>query len=218
LGSLATWLFRLVRPSPPLAERFPGSAAYWEKRYADGGDSGVGSYTQFAEFKAAVVNDFVADHRVESVIEFGCGDGHQLSLARYPRYVGFDVSAAAVARCRDLFRSDPTKSFRLAGEYGGERAELVLSLDVIYHLVEDEIFEAYMSTAFAAASRYVIIYASDREDEGRDGPHVRHRKFTAWVEANAAEWTLSTHIPNRYPYRGDYRTGSFAEFFVYERA
>ena len=77
---------------------FPGSAAYWESRYAKGGSSGVGSYGRFAEFKAEVLNRFVATHSVQSVIEFGCGDGNQLALASYPWYLGYDVSATAVAR------------------------------------------------------------------------------------------------------------------------
>lgn len=56
---------------------FEGSAAYWEARYTSGADSGVGSYGAFAEFKAEILNNFVAQNRVASVIEFGCGDGNR---------------------------------------------------------------------------------------------------------------------------------------------
>jgi len=132
----------LARGKTP--DPFPGSAAYWENRYSAGGNSGAGSYGQLASFKADVINDFVATHRVKTVIEFGCGDGNQLSLAKYPSYLGFDVSSTAVSKCRELFKSDPSKSFRLLSEYENEIADLTLSLDVIYHLVEDEIFERYM--------------------------------------------------------------------------
>lgn len=31
-------------------------------------------------------------------------------------------------------------------------------------------------------------------------------------------WKIVEHLPNRYPYRGDYLKGSFAEFFIYEKA
>ena len=37
-----------------------------------------------------------------------------------------------------------------------------------------------------------------------------------WIEENLAGWKLIRHIPNRYPYRGDYTEGSWADFFVYE--
>lgn len=43
-------------------------------------------------------------------------------------------------------------------------ADLSLSLDVIYHLVEDEVFETYINTLFKSARRYVIIYSSNSDD------------------------------------------------------
>ena len=66
---------------------FVGSQAFWEQHYAQGGTSGAGSYGKYAEFKADILNRFVQENSVRSVIEFGCGDGNQLSLARYPSYV-----------------------------------------------------------------------------------------------------------------------------------
>src|ERR671913_732501 len=88
------------------AEPFHGSESYWIKRYASGGNSGVGSYNKLAAFKAEVLNDFVRQNNVRSVIEYGCGDGNQLKLAEYPFYTGFDVSPEALALCDNLFHSD----------------------------------------------------------------------------------------------------------------
>jgi hypothetical protein len=93
-----------------------------------------------------------------------------------------------------------------------------MSLDVIYHLVEDDVFDEYMKTLFDASNRFVIIYASDTDDNRSDREsHVRHRSFTRWIRENRPGWHLIERIPNRYPYYGDYRTGSFADFFVFER-
>jgi SAM-dependent methyltransferase len=207
----------LARKNEP--KPFPGSAEYWERRYSAGGNSGAGSYALFAEFKAEVLNGFVAKHQVKTVIEFGCGDGNQLALAKYPAYLGFDVSSTAIAQCQALFKSDTHKSFFLMSEYNGESADLALSLDVIYHLVEDNVFEHYMRTLFDAATRYVIIYASDsNNNRGYEGTHVRHRKFTSWIQENLSNWELVEQLPNRYPYHGDYRKGSFADFFIYKKS
>jgi hypothetical protein len=215
LGNFARWMYRTWKPKRPVTH----SADYWEKRYSTGGDSGVGSYAFFAEFKADVLNRFVSTHHVQTVIEFGCGDGNQLTLAKYPSYLGFDVSATALSQCRKRFPSDPQKSFRLMSEFAGESADLALSLDVIYHLLEDAVFAQYMHTLFQSAKRYVIIYASDTDDNrGYEGSHVKHRKFTQWIQQNAPAWKLLEHLPNRYPYTGDYRKGSFADFFIYETA
>ena len=119
---------------------------------------------------------------------------------------------------QELFKADGSKSFHNVSEYSGQTADLTLSLDVIYHLVEDDVYENYMRLLFSASNRYVVIYSSDLEDtRGRDGNHIRHRKLTKWIQANIQTWNLVQHLPNRYPYQGDYLAGSFAEFFVYEK-
>src|SRR5688572_13218080 len=102
------WRFRHV-----LDARFPGSSPYWNKRYEGGGTSGAGSYGRLASFKADFLNNFVQEHDVGSVIEFGCGDGAQLGLAAYPKYIGLDVSPTAIKLCVSRFAGDSTKSFFL---------------------------------------------------------------------------------------------------------
>lgn len=214
-------LIQKVRRRARLVRRkvtFPGSESYWESRYAGGGDSGVGSAGELARFKAEVLNGFVAHEEVRSVIEFGSGDGSQLALASYPGYTGFDVSRTAVAACRARFAGDPTKRFELMQDYRGERGELALSLDVIYHLVENKTFRDYMARLFDASTRYVIIYSSDSDDNtGDNAVHVKHRAFSRWVAKNRPGWDLLRRIPNRFQYRGDARTGSFADFFIYAK-
>lgn len=203
---------------------FPGSRAYWEANYAQGGTSGEGSYGKFAEFKAEVLNQFVSERRVQSVIEWGCGDGNQLSLADYPAYIGLDVSQSAIRRCIARFEHDPTKSFFW---YDPECfqdhtpvfvADLSLSLDVIYHLIEDHIFDLYMNSLFTAAQKYVIIYSSDTDETPYlEAAHYRNRRFTTWVTAQRPDWELVQQIRNRYPFTGDPRTGSPSDFYIYEK-
>src|SRR5262249_46007214 len=162
------------------------------------------------------LNEFIAAEKVQSIIEFGCGDGHQLSLARYPRYLGLDVSSTAIAQCRILFAGDAFKEFRAMHNYNGDQADTVLSLDVIYHLIEDDIFEKHMTAIFDSARRWVIIYSSNY-----DGPdetlaeHVRHRKFTNWVRTNRPEWSCGNVIKNEFPFNGDFKTGSHADFYFF---
>jgi hypothetical protein len=198
---------------------FPGSASYWEARYRDGSTSGAGSYGRLAEFKAEILNDFVRTNDIRTVIEFGCGDGAQLELARYPQYFGVDVATLSIKRCLTRFTHDPTKRFYLANALPNDlgKFDLSLSLDVVYHLVEDAVFEAHMRSLFAASQRHVAIYASNY-DALTDAPHVRHRKFTAWVAENARDWQQSDYVPNRFPFdpaRPD--DTSFADFYFFAR-
>ena len=194
---------------------FRGSAVYWEKRYRSDGNSGAGSYGRLARFKAEIVNNFVEAQRIKSVIEFGSGDGAQLELANYPSYIGVDVAPTIVEKTRRKFDDRPNYSFYHLPELpGGTRAELALSLDVIFHLVEDRKFEAYMNRLFDSATRAVIIYSSNRD--ARVETHVRHHRFTDWIEKNRSDAVFMHHIPNRYPFDpADPDGTSFADFYIY---
>src|SRR5215207_6091130 len=83
LRQLKRKLVRKVRKITKKRPVFHGSEDYWITRYATGGNSGAGSYNKLAEYKAEVLNDFVKRHNVESVIEYGCGDGNQLKLTLF---------------------------------------------------------------------------------------------------------------------------------------
>lgn len=214
LGRLALFFHVRIRNL-----RFGGSKSYWEERYKDGGLSGAGSYGRLAVFKAEFLNSFVSDHDIGSVIELGCGDGNQLSLARYPHYIGVDVSREAIRICREKFSGDPTKSFFQVTEQDQYSAgcDLTLSLDVLYHLVEDSVFDEYMSSLFSRSRRYTIVFSSNRNEQ-TGSRHVRHREFLSWVAANAADWKLIQKVKNLYPFdAANPKETSPADFYVFER-
>lgn len=179
---------------------FPGTRAYWERRYASGGTSGSGSYGLAAQWKAAVVNGWVRDHGVESIVDFGCGDGNQLSLANYPRYLGLDVSHTAVQRCTAIFATDPHKSFTTydpsswSDNAGWFRADLALSLEVIFHLVEIDSFELYMGMLFDSAQHFVVICSSDFD--GEQMGHEKDRQFSRWIREKRPAWQLLEMVPH----------------------
>jgi hypothetical protein len=195
------------------------SADYWERRYKAGGNSGAGSYNRLAEFKAGFLNKFVVEQQIASVIEFGSGDGSQLKLAHYPNYLGIDVSSKAVEMCRKAFAGDAAKIFLLSDELkAGTTADLSLSLDVIYHLIEDSVFDVYMQRLFECARRFVIVYSSNMDQES-PATHVRHRRFTRWVDENKPEWLLHSTVRNAYPYDdANSEQTSFADFYIFARA
>jgi len=200
---------------------FGSSADYWEGRYTIGGNSGSGSYNRLARFKADYLNTFVAKNSVTSLIEFGCGDGNQLSLADYPNYHGYDVSNAIIDKCRATFASNEDYAFSHIDSYDGQKYDLALSLDVIYHLVEEQVFSDYMKRLFAAAERFVIIYSSDDPDlnEKYGGGHVRHHKFTAWIDANAKNFKLKQRDVNKFPFNSnDPENTSLADFYIFEKS
>lgn len=201
---------------------FPGSANYWEEHYRRGGNSGPGSYDQMAMFKAQVLNSFVVDNQIQTVIEFGCGDGNQLSLANYQGYIGLDVSLKAIELCKARFNADTSKSFFLYHSFGFQdhhrifRAELALSLEVIFHITEDTVYENYMSHLFGAAERYVIIFSSNFNSS--QSVHMRHHCFTDWVTQHCTDWRLKQKIDHPNPYNPNAPLNTaIGDFYIFEK-
>ena len=193
------------------------SAAYWDTRYRAGGNSGAGSFGRLARYKAGVVNGLIEANNVASMIDLGCGDASQLALLRLPAgYAGVDVSPAALALCAARH-----PSLRFVGPEALDSippAELTISMDVLYHLVEDDVFDRMLRTLFDWSTRFVAIYASNA-DAGWTSPHVRHRCFTDRIVATRPAWRLLAHLPNPWPYhpaRPD--ETSFSDFYVYGKS
>ncbi|GIV42764.1 MAG: hypothetical protein KatS3mg034_2074 [Vicingaceae bacterium] len=207
----------------PLFNRFfPGSDVYWEKRYKRGKTSGSGSYNRLAYFKASVINDFVTQKNIKTILELGCGDGEQLKLYNFPQYIGLDVSMKAIEICKEKFKEDPTKQFFLFEKnfiqenFNRLESEMTLSADVIYHLIEDEIYEEYMRLLFDLSRQWVVIYSSNFE--GKQLFHERDRCFTEWVEKKRQDFKLIMHIPNRYPYDPNFPDlTSKSDFYIYKK-
>ncbi len=196
-----------------------GSSHYWNKRYLLGGTSGAGSYNRLAHFKAQVLNDFVEKHSIREVIELGCGDGNQLSLSCYPKYIGYDISEEAIKICKKKFASNNEYSFFCSKglKHLPYTSELVLSLDVIYHLIEDEVYNEYMKMLFSAATKWVIIYSSNYDKV--EDIHVKCRKFTDWIEKYTPDWNLYEYIKNPYPYDiHDMHNTSWSDFYIYKKS
>lgn len=178
------------------------SKNYWQQRYSKGGNSGAGSYGKLAQFKADVLNGFCADYKddVELVIEMGVGDGNQASLfTECKEYIGVDVSSKAIELARARMPNRRFVSYdgtvTAFKNLGLPIADLVLSLDVLFHLIEDSVFENYMQTLWCASQKFIIVYSSNVNR--KDATHVRHRHWTDWVKQRGA----SVHcLKQKYPH------------------
>ncbi|MBB2185957.1 class I SAM-dependent methyltransferase [Gluconacetobacter liquefaciens] len=194
------------------------SKAYWEQRYSENGNSGAGSYGRLASYKADILNAFIAFNRISSILELGCGDGNQLSLMTpVASYIGVDVSETTINNCRKKFPSGNYTFLKSGTIDKNTYADLVLSLDVIFHLVEDDIFKKYMNDLFHHSKKYVIIYSSNVDAEW-PATHVRHRNITKFAREHIIGWTLKAYLPNKYPFdKSDQNNTSFSDFMIFSR-
>lgn len=155
---------------------------YWNHRYEEGGTSGNGSYGDLSIFKADIINSFIVEHKINSIIEFGCGDGNNLSLYNIKKYLGLDVSEKSILININKYKEDDTKSFILYNpqffsNHNFITSELVICIDVLYHIVDDEDYFKTLFDIFSVSEKYVILYTSVDafKKEPYLGGHVKHR-------------------------------------------
>lgn len=203
-------------------------AGYWEKRYSSGRTSGAGSYNRLARFKASFINKFLNERQILSVAEMGCGDGAQLGLMKYPKYLGLDISETAIEICKRKFSDNLNFSFahykpdnfnlpQHEGKY-----DLALSLDVIYHLSNDDVYKKYLITLFGLSSKYVIIYSNSQElytkGINEEAEYVRFRNFGSDIKKHFPEWGLIEIEPNYYPFNLSLADEtSIADFYIFQK-
>jgi len=197
------------------------SASFWDRHYLEGGNSGTGSYGRLAQFKSDIVNRFLTFKDITSVLEIGCGDGNQLKMIHYKKYTGVDVSMTVIDHNREIFKDDPNKKFFCSlterACYTGKVYDLTISMDVIFHLLEDDVFYQYMDDIFTLSDKYVIIYSSNHE-EYTPWSEYRHRNFTGYVAEHFPEWKLIEYIPNKYPYQiGKESETSASDFYIFQQ-
>lgn len=183
-------------------------AGYWDRRYRDGRSSGAGSEGAEGAYKAAYISKFIADHQVQTVVDWGCGDGQVLELIKFPKgtsYTGVDVSQTIVDRMAARF-----PQHRFIGPSDGHNYEdayrMSMSMDVLFHLPDDHDYFEYLDHLFNSATRHVVIYATNTPD-GKTARHVFRREFTPDIAERFLDWELKTEEPPLHE--------GLASFFIY---
>lgn len=142
---------------------------YWDRRYQIG-DSGPGSYGDQMMKKL----NYLGNLDFNSITDIGCGDfnvGSNLLKIHKADYHGFDISEVVVKRNRLLW---PQYRFDVIGEEVPP-ADLVMCLDVLFHIYDPEDVEKTLGKLEKAWTKYLAITAYERDE---DLPyHVKIRKF-----------------------------------------
>lgn len=157
--------------------------SYWNNRYDRGGRSGPGSYGFVAHVKSEFLTSFVKKHAIKTMVEYGCGDGNNLCLTteKNPnlKIIGVDISTTALDLCR---RKMPEHVFVHKNDYvaAAEPVDLVVSLEVIFHLIEDEVYNDYMRSITSIGSEWLVILSPDQDERRQHAgaAHVKKRKYS----------------------------------------
>ncbi len=163
---------------------------FWEERYAKDPElgSGAGSKGVWRLRKLDAIERALKRHPIRRVVDLGCGDLQVLrelpALAELD-YVGVDFAAEVVARNRVAF---PHLRFVHADLANLDTldlapADLVLCLDVLFHIPDDETYRGVCRYLFNSGARAVILTGTVGHRES-NGVNLWYRDF--WEEARHA--------------------------------
>lgn len=147
-----------------------GSEQYWDNRYAAGYSSGYGSYGDQLEKKLK----WLSGLDIQSITEIGCGDfnfGKRLLEMYHVPYTGLDISKVIIERNQIIY---PEHTFTMMHN-NPPKADLLLCIDVILHIMTDEELEEMYQTLERTWTKYLAVTAYERDEDL--GTHVRIRKF-----------------------------------------
>jgi hypothetical protein len=144
---------------------------YWNARYLKGESSGDGSYGEILNKKLG----WLGGLEINSITDVGCGDFNfgksLLELYPWATYTGFDISDVIIERNKLKW---PHYNFTTDGNL--PKADLVLCMDVLFHITEDDNYEKMLTGLDQLWTKYLAITAYEYDNKDFKG-HVRVRKF-----------------------------------------
>lgn len=195
---------------------------YWEERHAslqnDNRNVGNRGLTSDQNFDLLVAKAIIVSHTLGNlgvpvgarILDAGCGAGVFTELLQKAGFemTGIDASSSAIASARKASSSQyevaPLSQFRADAQF-----DVVLCLDVLFHVIDDLEWEASLDRLTANVRRgghFIIIEYF--EDYGkRTAPHVKWRNldaYCAYFERKGLGITALTTF--RYPHENKLKT------------
>lgn len=172
---------------------------FWQQRYASGLDSGPGSGGPEAAWKVEQILRACAGRKIRTILDLGCGDGAlgRAVMAGLPEAtcLGIDQAPAAVDLCR---AAAPEGAEYQEGDLcspGLPRADLVLCLDVLFHLQSQDRHDAAVAAICGAFRSLAIIAAwNDRIVDLYGGTFAAHTIYRPLVLPEGVR-AASTDLP-----------------------
>lgn len=160
---------------------------YWNIRYGDGGDSGIGSIGKEKDWKWSIIKEEV-DITTCSVLDLGCGDLSFWRDFRAKKYIGIDYSSFIIERNRAKF---PELDFHLMDMTTLNRsfaADVIFCLDVLFHQPSKRDFEAILDFLNNIDGEFLFITNFDTRLP-QPAPHMSFRNLTDYLD-RLSNWIL----------------------------
>jgi len=188
--------------------------AYWEQRHQilgawrAGGDRGLPDEENFEFYTVRLgkLIELIRRHtrreRPLQVLDAGCGSGHFTDGLRRcgHRVVGIDASATAIERARSAY-GDLFEVARLDGYAPRRLADVIVCIDVLFHVLDDATWRAAIGAFARYASAQALVIVTDVFPAERYAPrdYIVHRTRSEYEDAFAAhDFQLVDEVPYQF--------------------
>jgi hypothetical protein len=133
---------------------------YWDEYYRAGGTSGEGSVGRYGKWKWGIIESYIG--KIDNVVDIGCGDLSFWYGRQCNRYFGLDISSTIVKR---NMRKRPSWKFQVGrAEFfvQGVSGEIVLCLDMLFHIMDDMSFVEILKNLCQYSRRWIFIFTWNR--------------------------------------------------------
>ena len=176
-------------------------ARYWNERHLKHGDalSGPGclglseaenahDYAVKSEVITSAIAASFGDINTLSILDAGCGSGFfaEVLVNAGARVTGVDFSAAAIESARSRVKNAQFEIAELDALPFDKQYDAVLSIDVLYHVVDDSKWKAAITGMIRACKPGGGVLIQEALDLTDVGKHVRWRTFSDYAAIAAA--------------------------------
>jgi len=177
--------------------------AYREERYKTWWNSWAWSYWENALFKADIINYLIDELKVNSWVEVGCWDWHNLWLYNFKEYLWLDVSAKAIEKCKNIYVADNSKEFKLYEPWKEKQRDMSLCLDVTYHIFPRKEREETILETVRLWKKYVLFYSF--LNPSWHVKHINDYDFKSYITDVCAEKWYDMRIMDKKPPKSESR-------------
>jgi SAM-dependent methyltransferase len=122
-----------------------GSKEIFTKIYEEnawGFGSGTGSTKEYTEDYRNILENFIVENNIKSVIDYGCGDWQSTQFIDWNNivdsYIGVDIVGHLIEQNNEHFESEVI-SFKTLEHFEFHHVDLIICKDVLQHLSNDDI-------------------------------------------------------------------------------
>ncbi|MBY8987034.1 MAG: class I SAM-dependent methyltransferase [Candidatus Lokiarchaeota archaeon] len=166
---------------------------YWDERYKTRG-SGAGSCGQILDFKFQEIRGMP---NVRSILDVGFGDLNTIlrvtSFFSTASYLGLDISTTALQKAKAKKLDDRFNFKLIENSIFSHPSDLVLCLDVLYHITQDEDYENMLRSLKQSWKKHLFLTVY--KDECVNQPVASHMKIRKFDPTYFSKQYKKTLIP-----------------------